>query len=144
MNGASMVVMNERRASQTHGSSFLYTIVGAGGSLRSFSTVGGRGRYEHNRLNYRRDRHRQGIIARAIPSSAPVETEICQGELRGDACRASRKRALRHERGAFYGRRQFHVGRSRWPIAALCSSMKLETCHWSFNPSCSACSKDVI
>src|SRR6266702_1499247 len=28
-------------------------------------------------------------------------------------------------------------------IAARCSSMKLETCHWSFNPSCSACSRSV-
>ena len=83
-------------------------------------------------LDYRRDRHRQEVIARAIHElQPPPKPKSGQGELRGDASRPARKRALRHERERLRAPSILMSAALRWRIVARCSSTKLETCHWS-------------
>src|SRR5260370_11760721 len=70
--------------------------------------VGGRGWREDNRLNYWRDRHRQGShCASDSRTQPPSKLKSDQGELRGDASRPSRKRALRTRTWTLYVRHQF-------------------------------------
>src|SRR5712691_4869035 len=133
------------RMSQRTESSFLDTIVGRRGTLRSIlsqvdavagtnTTVlitGDTGTGKEviaraiHELSPRRNRNLVKVNCAAMPAG------LLESELFG------------HERGAFTGASILMSAASRWPIAALCSSMKLETCHWSFNPSCSACSRSV-
>ena len=85
------------------------------------------------------------LVARADPRARPGGTRATSlsSTARPSSPELSGSELFGHERGAFTGATDAATARSRWPMAAPCSSTRSASCRWPCRPSCCAPSRSA-